>query len=220
MNPVRLFVFIVVVLIAACTDDRRDEPVADLSVSSLPGVYSGVFPCSGCPGIQTNLWIHDGGSFIIEQQYRAAEGQAMTTHGLGRWNWVAAEKILVLKGAGPDRVFTRPDADSLIMRTESDLDHRLRRDPAAPNFSATTRLSGMMQVSADGASFRECVSGIVAPVSQRGDYARFAHQYRSSAERGKPVYVEFDGRFSWSADDSLQSLAIERFHTIKKGVSC
>lgn len=220
INSVRLLLLIGIAQIVACSDNRRDEPVADLSGTSLSGVFSGVFPCSGCPGIETTLWVHAGGSFIIEQEYLTAEGQAMTAQGLGRWTWVAAEEVLVLKGAGPDRVFTRPDVDSLLMQTASDLDHQLRRDPRAPNFSATIRMSGMMRLTADGASFRECLSGIVAPVGRRGDYSRFLHQYRSSAERGKPVYVEFDGRLSWSAEGSVQAITIERFGTIRNGGAC
>lgn len=220
MNPVRLLVFIVIAVIAGCTDDRHDEPTETVSDESLPGVYSGVFPCAGCPGIPTTLWIHAGGSFIFEQEYRPADDQAMTAHSLGRWNWVDAEQMLVLQGAGPKRLFTRPDANSLLMRTESDLEHRLKRDSAATNFSGIIRLTGMMQVGPEGALFRECLSGIAAAVNRRGDYARFLHQYRSSVGPGKPAYVELEGRFSWSEDGNVQSLTIEQFRTVKKSSSC
>ena len=221
MNSVRLLVLIGIAQIVACTDDGQDEPPVDASVTALTGVYSGVFPCTGCPGIPTTLWIRADGSYFLGQEYPASDGRdAMTAYSLGRWTWGLEDQELVLRGSGPQRVFTRPDVDSLLMRTASDLDHRLRRDPAAPDFSATVRMAGMMRVSADGASFRECLTGIVAPVSRRGDYARFLHQYRSSAERGKPVYAELDGRFSWSADGAPQSFTIEQFRTIRNDDGC
>ncbi len=221
MRTGRTLFLLVAILIAGCGDKGGDEPPAGLSVASLPGVYSGVFPCAGCPCIPTTLWVRDDGRFFIEQEYPESEGrEAMTAHNLGRWTWDAADRALVLQGAGPGRVFTRPEPDSLVMRAASDLEHRLTRDPSAPEFAAEIRMTGVMRVGADGASFRECLTGIVAPVSRRGEYSKFLHQYRSSRSRGAPAYVEFDGRFSWADGSKVQSLTIERFHTIRNDGRC
>lgn len=46
------------------------------------------------------------------------------THNLGRWNWVAEERAMLLQGPGPMRTFVRPDADTLVMRADSDLEGR------------------------------------------------------------------------------------------------
>lgn len=221
MTSVRSLIFLIIVLIGGCTEDQDLERPDEIPLASLPGVYSGVFPCADCPGIRTTLWIRGDGRFFIEQEYPESDGrEEMVAYNLGRWSWFADDQVLVLQGAGPSRTFTRPDADVLIMRTESDLEHRLNRDPAAPDFSAAIRMSGMMQLIADGAFFTECLTGLVVPVSRRGDYSRFVHQYRSVAGRGEQTYVELDGRFSWSGDGALRSLTIVRFVTIRSGASC
>ena len=217
----RSLVFLVIVLTVGCTDGGSDESPTEMPVASLAGVYSGVFPCAGCPGIPTTLWIRDDGSFFIGQEYPESDGrEAMLAYNLGRWTWALEEQLLVLRGSGPKRVFERPDTDSLVMRSASDLEHRLSRDPAAPAFEATIRMTGLMRTSADGALFEECLSQIVAPVNRRGDYSRFLHQYRSAGAGGKPVYVDLDGRFSWSGDGEVRSLTIERFHTIREDNRC
>ena len=221
MISVRSLILLIIIMIGGCTDDQDVDLPDEIPVDSLPGVYSGVFPCADCPGIPTTLWVRADGRFFIEQEYPESDGrEEVVVHNLGRWNWFTEDQVLVLQGAGPSRAFTRPDADALIMRTESDLEHRLGRDPAAPDFSAAIRMKGVVQLTADGAFFEECLSGLVAPVSRHGDYSRFVHQYRSVAGRGEQTHVELDGRFSWSDDGTLRSLTIVRFVTIRSDGSC
>jgi hypothetical protein len=217
----RSLFLLVILFVGSCSDDREGGHLTELPVTTLPGVYSGVFPCEGCAGIPTTLWLRADGRFFIEQKYPEVDDRdAMNAYNLGRWLWVTEDRTLVLQGAGPRRTFRRPGPDSLIMRTASDLEHRLDRDPAAPDFIAAIRMAGMMRMVGDGAEFTECLTGLVAPVATRGDFARFLHQYRSAGGRGEPTYVEFDGRFSWSDDGALRSLTIERFVTVKAGGSC
>ncbi|MDA0705319.1 MAG: hypothetical protein O2907_10090 [Proteobacteria bacterium] len=52
------------------------------------------------------------------------------------------------------------------------------------------------------------------------DVSRFQHQYRSAGGKGKPAFVEFEGRFAWSIDHSPQALIIEHFVTIKANGRC
>jgi hypothetical protein len=127
---------------------------------------------------------------------------------------------LELRGAGPIRTFSYPDQNTLIMHTESDLEHRLSREPTTSNFTSTIAMSGLMSMTGSSATFTECLTGFSAPVDKVGDFARFQRQYRSVGGQGKPVYVEFDGRFSWAADGSLKAFAIERFMTVRKGRTC
>jgi hypothetical protein len=88
------------------------------------------------------------------------------------------------------------------------------------DFSATIRMSGMMRMLGDSASFTECSTGYVVPVRKGGDFARFRHQFRSATRRGEPAFVELEGRFSWSGDGTLKSLTIERFVTVKTNRAC
>lgn len=217
----RLLWIAVIILTGGCSDGEKRETPPALSAVSLPGVYSGVYPCEGCPGIPTTLWLRSDGRFFLEQRYPRTEKRAsFDAYGLGRWNWNDADRAMVLKGAGPVREFTRRDRDTLILQTESNLEHRLTRDPAAPDFSAAIRMSGVVRMRGRDASFTECLTGYVAPVTRGGDFARFAHQYRSTAAPGSPVFVELDGRFSWTDDGALKSMTIRRFVSVKDGGGC
>lgn len=141
-------------------------------------------------------------------------------YSLGRWNVSADHGAIELKGAGPARVLSRPDRDVLIMRTSSDQEHRLTRDPGAPEFSATMRLSGMTQILGGDVSFTECLTGLEAPVIEGGDFPSFRHQVRSVGRLREPVYVEFEGRFDWTDDGAPQSVTIQRFITVRAETGC
>jgi copper homeostasis protein (lipoprotein) len=215
----RLLILAVVFLVGACSSDSMSP--ADSHDPSLPAVYSGTFPCINCAGIQTTLWLRPDMRFFFRQQYLDDSGRkGEASYNLGRWSWDARGNVLELKGAGPARRLTHPDRGILIMRTESDLEHRLSRKQATLDFTPTIRVSGMMKVTGDSATFTECLTGFVAPVRKGGEFARFRHQYRSAVGGSEPAYVELEGSFSWSGDGSLKSLTIERFVTVKDNRAC
>lgn len=217
----RLLILVTVALIGGCSADHDSDSPEELSDTSLPGVYTGTFPCDGCPGIQTTLWLRSDGRFFIRQTFPGDDGgEAMNAYNLGRWSWIAGDDVLVLNGAGPARTFARPDFDTLLMRTHSDIEHRLSRDPGSPDFSSTINMAGMMSMHGGSTSFAECLTGFAAPVKQGAEFDRFLHQYRSAGGRGKSVYVELEGRFIWADDGALKLISIERFITIKTGRSC
>lgn len=212
-----------IVLGAALLGGCGDDSVLPVQVpdASLPGVYSGTFPCDGCPGIPTRLWLRADGRFFFEQTYPANdERAAMTVYSLGLWSRSVGDRMIELGDSGPRRSFTPTDAGTLLMQTDSNLEHRLTRDPAAPAFTASIRMGGMVQLSDGRASFAECRTGLVAPISKGRELTRLLHQYRSTSARGVPAFVEIEGRFSWSADGSVYSVTIERFVTVKPGRAC
>lgn len=221
MFRIRFCIVLVTVLGSGCSDDPNSDSPAKLPEAPLPGVYAGVFPCEGCPGIASTLWLRSDGRFFFSQQYAADDtSEATDAYSLGRWNSRPDDHAIELRGSGPIRTFTHPDSDTLLMQTESDLEHRLTRDLKATDFSATIRMTGMMRMHDRSASFTECLTGFVAPVSKGGDYARFRHQYRSAVRPNKLVFVELKGRFSWSVDSVPKSLTIERFITVKADGAC
>jgi hypothetical protein len=216
----RLLIVAVTLLLGSCGRDDDSKSSADL-FGSLPGVYNGTFPCRNCPGIRTTLWLRSDGRFFIRRRYpEGPDSDEVTTYNLGRWSWMADISALELRGAGPIRTFRHPHRNTLIMRTESDLEYRLSREPTTSNFTSTIAMSGLMSMTGGSASFAECLTGLAAPVDKVGDFERFQRQYRSVGAQGKPVYVEFEGGFSWAADGSLQAFTIERFITIKEGRAC
>ena len=221
MRPIRLLIFAVTVLICGCGKSSDDMSSGDSYDPSLPGVYSGTFPCRNCPGIETTLWLRPDKRFFFRQRYpEDTDSAEVTTFNLGRWNLIADGRVLDLRGAGPVRSFTRSDRDTLLMRGDSELEHRLSREPKTTRFTSKITMSGMMSIRGDGASFRECLTGLSAVVEKGGDYARFQRQYRSAKSRGEPAFVDFEGRFIWLGDGSLKSVAIERFKTVREGKAC
>jgi len=214
-------ILLVIVLVGGCSDDGDSDSPEELPKASLPGVYAGVFPCEGCPGITSTLWLRSDGRFFFRQQYPEDNvREAMDAYSIGRWSSIDDDRGIELSGSGPRRTFMRLDRDTLVMRTHSDLEHRLTRDSTTADLSATIRMEGTMRTLGDSVSFTECLTGFVAPVSRGGDFARFRHQYRSADRRSEPTYVELEGRFSWSGDGSLKSLIIERFITVKANGAC
>ncbi|MGI9236410.1 MAG: copper resistance protein NlpE N-terminal domain-containing protein [Woeseiaceae bacterium] len=217
----RLILLLVTLLIVSCGDDREIEPSVVLPDATLPGVYSGVFPCEGCPGIATTVWLRADKRFFFRQQYPAdSTREAVDAYSLGRWSTIGEDRAIELAGSGPTRTFMRSDRDTLVMRTDSELEYRLVRDPVSSRFSAIIRMAGIMRMHGRTATFTECWTDFALPVSRGGDYARFRHQYRSAGGRSKPVYVELDGRISWSDDGTPKSLTIERFMTVRGNKTC
>jgi copper homeostasis protein (lipoprotein) len=219
MPSIRFLILAATILIGGC--GRDSESPADSRDASLPGVYSGTFPCANCPGIRTTLWLRPDGRFFIRQIYlEVTDSESTTTYNLGRWASIAGGRIVELRGAGPKRSYTRPDRETLVLYTESDLEHRLTRDQSTQDFAAMIAMSGMMSMTGDRASFLECLTELAAPVEKGGDFARFRRHYRNADAHGEPVFVEFDGRFIWLGDGSLKSFAIDRFKTVKDGQEC
>jgi hypothetical protein len=219
----RTHLTLLALLLGACGDWKDDASPEAVPPATLPGVWAGVFPCDNCPGIDIGLWLRADGRFFVEQHYPAMnEGVGVPTaaHALGRWLWNAEERILVLDGEGPDRIFEHPDAETLIMRTASPLEHRLGRNATSPPFAATIRLSGRAWRQGDAYVFNECLTGFELPLETAGDYTRFEHQYRSVVPRGEPAPVELEGRFTWAADGTPASVHIERFVTIRDEDGC
>ena len=215
----RRFLLTMILVLSACADDGDDHSRSDISQASLPGVYAGTFPCSDCPGIPSTLWLRPDGRFFFRQHYPADDHrEAMDAYSLGRW--IADGADIELRGSGPRRSLTRIDPDTLDMQTDSDLEHRLIRQANAAPFSATIRLTGMMRMKGARAIFAECLAGFDVPVAKGTEFTRFRHQYRSAGVRGEAIYVELEGRFSWTADGVPRTLTIERFITAKTDGSC
>ena len=208
-------------LIGGCSNGGDDMSSGDSYDPSLPGVYSGTFPCRNCPGIETTLWLRPDKRFFIRQRIPGdADSEAVTTYNLGRWNLIADGRVLDLRGAGPVRSFMRSNRDTLVMRGDAEIEHRLARERVTRGFTSTIAISGVMSVAENKVTFRECLTGLSAAVEKGGDFARFQRQYRNAKAHGEPAFVEFEGRFIWSGNDALKSFAIERFVSIKENQSC
>jgi hypothetical protein len=208
-------------VVAGCGSEQGSQPGTGLSREELPGVYSGTFPCDGCAGIPTTLWLRSDGRYFFRQSYPSdTTSTASDVYSLGRWTLGAGHDGVELKGRGPVRAFSRLGRDVLIMRTSSDKEHRLTRDPDAPAFSAAMRLAGMTQRTGNEVLFTECLTGLAAPINRDGDFQRLRHQVRSVGQGSEPVYVELEGRFTWASDGSPRSVQVQRFITARADATC
>lgn len=209
-----------VLLFAGCGGSERGPPT-EPSLAPLPGVYTGTFPCRDCPGIDTTLWLRPDGRFFIRQLYvQSGDREALDAYGHGRWQPAETDGIVVLEGEGPNRIFRRDGPDALLLRTDSDLEHRLTRHSEATSFTSRIRLTGTVRMEAGGGVFTECLTGYAVPLRESGDFGRFRHQYRSVGARSGTVFVEFEGRFHWTDDGKPASVSIDRFATIRESGSC
>lgn len=211
--------FMLITLVAACSDaGRNDPPGLTPPMGPTPDVYTGMFPCDNCPGIESTLWLRSDETFFWQQRYLDTSGEPATTaHNFGRWE-IVPEGVLVLRGAGPDRRFKPAEPDALLMVTPSASEHRLSSASHSP-FADRVRIEGIATVEDGTAVISECRTGLRAP-ARGADMRRFLRQYRSLGYRGEPVLVELEARFDWSDEGAIRSFAVERFVRMKANGVC
>jgi copper homeostasis protein (lipoprotein) len=205
-------------------DTERRTPMP----ATLAGVFSGELPCSNCAAIEATLWLRPDGRFFFRQQLRddpASAGSAQApsaTYGLGRWSWDEVAAEAVLRGAGPERRVTVRDEHHLQLRVPSPIEHVLARDAAAPRFTDRVTLDGESAVTENGATFKECLTGLALPVADAGAYRELRRQHRRMNPRGKVALTTVEGRLVATQTGSTTSerLVVDRFITIKPGQGC
>ena len=200
---------------------------------SLAGVYAGEFPCSNCAKIEATLWLRPDGRFFLRQRFvddsatATATATAKTpprapsaTYGLGHWSWDDIEAEVVLRGAGPERRLSVRDTDHLKLRVSSPLEHILARDHDEPAFHDRITLDGESAVTATGATFKECLTGLDLPVVvDAGAYRQLRHYHTVNA-RGKTALTVVEGHLVSAADGSKERLVVDAFISIKPGTGC
>jgi hypothetical protein len=205
-------------------DTQRRTPMP----ATLAGVYSGELPCSNCAAIDATLWLRADGRFFFRQQIRDDAASAETaqapsaTYGLGRWSWDEIAAEAVLRGAGPERRLTVRDEHQLQLRVPSPVEHVLTRDAAAPRFADRVTLDGESAVTENGATFKECLTGLALPVADAGAYRELRRQHRRMNPRGKVALTTVEAHFVATQTGSTTSerLVVDRFITIKPGQGC
>jgi len=208
-----------VLLCGGCSEDlHQAEHRPNLPPASLPGVYSGIFPCTNCEGIATMLWLRPDHAFFMRSSYLDEnQNPSLEVHGLGRWHWDTEQHALVLVAPGPERLFARPDPDRLRLVTRSEMEHTLLRDPAAPDFVDEIRIQGQLAI--DGRTIRltECLTAVTAEIEHEQAYSRLVRQARRF---GTPAMLELEGRFNWDGDESPPSLVVTGVMSYKPGEHC
>jgi hypothetical protein len=215
-------------LLAACGRDAADDVETRTPMpSTLAGVYAGQLPCSNCAKIEATLWLRQDARFFLRQRLEddasAAAPQApSTTYGFGRWSWDEVAAEVVLRGAGPERRLTVRDEQHLELRVPSPVAHVLVRDASGPRFDDRVKLEGESALTENGATFKECLTGLALSVADAGAYRELRRQHRRMNPRGKVALTTIEGHLVTTQKGSTTSerLVVDRFITMKPGESC
>jgi hypothetical protein len=215
-------------LLTACGRDAADTIQQRTPMpATLAGVYAGQLPCSNCAKIEATLWLRQDARFFLRQRLEddpsATAPQApSTTYGFGRWSWDEVAAEVVLRGAGPERRLTVRDEQHLELRVPSPVPHVLARDASAPHFDDRVMLEGESAITENGATFKECLTGLALPVADAGAYRELRRQHRWMNPRGKIALTTIEGHLVTTENESTTSerLVVDRFITLKPGEGC
>lgn len=213
--------------------DRREEVQEKIEPRTpmppgIAGVYAGDFPCSNCAAIEATLWLRPDGRFFLRQRFADdAESSSKTsqtpaaTYGLGRWVWDEIAAELVLRGAGPERRLVVRDAENLQLRAASAIAHILVRDRNEPAFRDRITLDGESELTQTGATFKECLTGLVLPVVvDAGAYRQLRQHHRTMNARQKVALTVVEGHLVTNAATASERLVVDKVISIKPGTGC
>jgi copper homeostasis protein (lipoprotein) len=197
---------------------------------TLAGVYAGELPCSNCASIEATLWLRPDAAFVLRQQLvddpdepsADAKRAPSLTYGLGRWSFDEVSAEVVLRGRGPERRLVVHGDDRLRLLVASGNEHVLVRDPLAPPFADRLVLDGESAVTAAGATFKECATGLTFVVADAGAYRELRRQHGRMNARGKVALTTIEGHLILAGKDATTSekLVVDKFITIKPGIGC
>jgi NlpE C-terminal OB domain/NlpE N-terminal domain len=228
-------IFILVLLGASqagCDSDvhEKAEPRTPMP-AGITGVYAGDFRCSNCEKIEATLWLRDDGRFFLRQRFVGdAESSTVKTpqppapiYGLGRWDWDEIAAEIVLHGAGPERRLVVSDTDHLELRAAAAAHQVLARDRSEPEFKDRMTLDGESVMTQNGATFKECLTGLVLPVVvDAGQYRQLRHHHRTMNGSGKVALTILEGHLVTAGAGATTSerLVVDQFISLKPGTGC
>ena len=197
--------------------------------TSVAGVYAGELPCSNCAAIEATLWLRPDRRFFLRQRFvdhadgsiEKMPGAPSATYGLGRWVWDDISAQVVLHGAGPERRLVVRDAEHLELKATSPIAHVLARDRSEPAFNDRLTLDGESTMTATGATFKECLTGLELPVVvDAGAYRRLRNYHREMNARGKIALTMVEGHLVTDAVTTSERLVVDQFISMKPGTGC
>ena len=230
-RPLQHTALLVLALSGCGFDAGNGAPQRTPMPATLAGVYSGELPCSNCAAIEATLWLRPDRGFVLRQRIVDDDSAQTsdeprgpsTAYGLGRWSWDEESAELVLRGRGPERRLVVRDEGRLQLRAASPGEHIFERDATAPRFGDRVALDGESAVSATGARFKECSSGLTFPVADTGAaYRELRRHHQRLNPLGKVALTSVEGHLVTSGNGAAtnERLVVDRFITIKPGTGC
>jgi hypothetical protein len=225
------FLALVAAVLGGCERSDVQEKVESRTPmpAGLAGVYAGEFPCSNCAAIEATLWLRADARFFLRQRFidhadssagKSSQGPT-ATYAMGRWVWDEVAAELVLHGAGPERRLGVRDAEHMELKAASPIAHVLARDRNNPAFKDRVALDGESVVTATGATFKECLTGLELPVVvDAGAYRQLRRYHRQMNAGGKVALTIVEGHLVTDAATASERLVVDQFISLKPGTGC
>ena len=180
------------------------SPVA---LEGLPATFTSIQDC--CVGV--TLTLRADQTFAMRQRVGASE-----FYDFGRWQLSPADGLLFLEGGrfGSPRYLLR--APDTLAAQEGVQGGDLQRQSQVEKLRGPFRLTGLY----DGASFRECRTGLAWPVDDSRAGGSLRQDYLKSAPglAGKPALVAIDARFD--LEGGREEVHIQRLPAILSASAC
>nr|WP_217703684.1 envelope stress response activation lipoprotein NlpE [Cronobacter muytjensii] len=207
-----------------CNNRAEMQTLAPTSAAELKPMqqsWKGVLPCADCEGIETALFLEKDGTWVMNQHYQGAKGQAeFASYG----TWARTADKLVLTDSEGDKHYFRARGEALEMldteghAIESSLNYRL--EPVSEPLPVTPMtMTGMYQQDRNAATFTDCATGRQSAVA---NHAALAHN--DPVVREKPVLLVVEAHFSMTVDPAngtaQKRLVADRKVAFKPGKDC
>nr|WP_202627335.1 envelope stress response activation lipoprotein NlpE [Cronobacter muytjensii] len=207
-----------------CNNRAEMQTLAPTSAAELKPMqqsWKGVLPCADCEGIETALFLEKDGTWVMNQHYQGAKGQAeFASYG----TWARTADKLVLTDSEGDKHYFRARGEALEMldteghAIESSLNYRL--EPVSDPLPVTPMtMTGMYQQDRNAATFTDCATGRQSAVA---NHAVLAHD--DPVAREKPVLLVVEAHFSMTVDPAngtaQKRLVADRKVAFKPGKDC
>ncbi|EMD9177936.1 envelope stress response activation lipoprotein NlpE [Cronobacter turicensis] len=210
-----------------CNNRAEMQTLAPTSAAELKPMqqsWKGVLPCADCEGIETALFLEKDGTWVMNQHYLGAKGQAVFAS-YGTWARTA-DKLVLTDSQGEKNYFrARGEALEMLDREgnpiKSSLNYRL--DPVSDPLPQTPMtMTGMYQHGANAATFTDCATGRETGVA---NHAVLAHDYQSARGASqKPVLLVVEAHFTMTVDPAngavQKRLVADRKVAFKPGKDC
>jgi hypothetical protein len=136
------------------------------------------------------------------------------------WVWSGRHRRAVGLAA-PARAASHGWTEHLELRVASPTEHILARYHDEPNFRDRITLDGESAVTATGATFKECLTGLELPVVvDAGAYRQLRHYHRTMNARGKIALTIVEGHLVPAGSTTSERLVVDAFISIKPGTGC
>ncbi|ELY4301041.1 envelope stress response activation lipoprotein NlpE [Cronobacter turicensis] len=210
-----------------CNNRAEMQTLAPTSAAELKPMqqsWKGVLPCADCEGIETALFLEKDGTWVMNQHYLGAKGQAVFAS-YGTWARTA-DKLVLTDSQGEKNYFrARGEALEMLDREgnpiKSSLNYRL--DPVSDPLPQTPMtMTGMYQHGANAGTFTDCATGRETGVA---NHAVLAHDYqRARGASQKPVLLVVEAHFTMTVDPAngavQKRLVADRKVAFKPGKDC